>query len=290
MNAPGGFICLHRQILRWEWYQDPNTFRLFVHILLRANYADGQFGTETIRRGELVTSLPKLASETQQTIQQVRTALEHLKSTGEITDRKTNRYRVITIVKYNDYQLDNRQNNRQTTGCQQAEQQANQHQYKNNKKDIDDDDINNILNLSPGEAAESIRLDQEIEDAARNVGLTVSASAIMKARDLADRYGHINLLNAIDAAVDVPKWSYVEGILRNGEYTEKDAESDTKLIENTLRRMGRWDEEYGCEKDKAEGYRQRGMTPEEARDDMEARRRRFVQGYMSRQEGLVSTG
>ena len=120
---PNGFICLYRQITQWEWYKNPNTFRLFIHLLLMANYTDGRFEVEIIKRGEFVTSLPSLADQTSLTIQQARTALDHLKSTGEITDRKTNRYRVITIVNYDRYQLDNRQNNRPLTGDQQTDQQ-----------------------------------------------------------------------------------------------------------------------------------------------------------------------
>ena len=138
MNATG-FICLYRQITQWEWYKNPNTFRLFIHLLLMANYADGRFEGEIIKRGEYVTSLPSLADQTSLTIQQARTALDHLKSTGEITDRKTNRYRVITIVNYDRYQIDNRQNNRPSTG----EQQADQQQYKKDKNNK-----NNIIPLS----------------------------------------------------------------------------------------------------------------------------------------------
>ena len=136
---PNGFICLYRQITQWEWYKNPNTFRLFIHLLLMANYTDGRFEVEIIKRGEFVTSLPSLADQTSLTIQQARTALDHLKSTGEITDRKTNRYRVITLVNYDRYQLDNRQNNRPLTGDQQTDQQ----QYKKDKKDK-----NNIILLS----------------------------------------------------------------------------------------------------------------------------------------------
>lgn len=138
MNATG-FICLYRQITQWEWYKNPNTFRLFIHLLLMANYADGRFEGEIIKRGEFVTSLPSLADQTSLTIQQARTALDHLKSTGEITDRKTNRYRVITIVNYDRYQIDNRQNNRPSTG----EQQADQQQYKKDKNNK-----NNVIPLS----------------------------------------------------------------------------------------------------------------------------------------------
>lgn len=117
MNKAGGFITLHRQILDWEWYDDLNTFRLFVHILLTANYKTGRFEGRTIRRGQLVTSLAKLSTSSGLSIQQTRTALEHLISTGEVTNESCAQYRIITVVKYNEYQAVTNQvtNDQQTT-------------------------------------------------------------------------------------------------------------------------------------------------------------------------------
>ena len=117
----GGYIRLHRQILKWEWWNNPNTFRLFLYLLLKANYCDLRFEGKVIRRGQLITSLPKLAKETSLSVQQVRTSLLKLISTGEITDSSTRHYRIITIVKYDEYQNDNRQDNRQITDNQQTD-------------------------------------------------------------------------------------------------------------------------------------------------------------------------
>ena len=143
-----GFILLYRQIVEWEWYQNPNTFRVFLHILLMANYTEGRFEGQTIKRGQLVTSLPKLSQQTKLSIQNVRTAISHLISTGEITVRTTSKYRVITIVKYDEYQVDNRQTNSQLTANQQStnrQEGENQQQYK---KDIKREKGNNIISLS----------------------------------------------------------------------------------------------------------------------------------------------
>lgn len=111
------FIKLYEQIVNWEWFQHPNTLALFIYLLLKANYKDGNFQGRTIQRGQLVTSLPKIATGTGLTIRQTRTALEHLKSTGEVTDESSNQYRIITIVKYDDYQssTDELTGNRQAT-------------------------------------------------------------------------------------------------------------------------------------------------------------------------------
>ena len=139
MAATGGYVQLHRKIVEWEWYKNPNTFRVFLHLLLMANYVDGRFEGQEVKRGQLITSLPNLASETMLTVQQVRTALNHLKSTGEITDKIFPKYRMITVVKYGEYQQDNRQVNSQATGNQQGSNRqstGNQQQYNNNNKGI----------------------------------------------------------------------------------------------------------------------------------------------------------
>jgi hypothetical protein len=37
-GCPGGYIKLYRSLLKWEWYDDSNVFRVFMHLLLTANY------------------------------------------------------------------------------------------------------------------------------------------------------------------------------------------------------------------------------------------------------------
>ena len=142
----GGFITLHRQILDWEWYKEPNTFCLFVYLLLTANYEDGRFQGRVVKRGQLVTSLTNISTNTGLTIRQTRTALEHLISTGEVTNESTSQYRVISIVNYDKYQSE-RQTIRQTndkqstnelTNDRQTDRQTNRQQYNNNNNNNKD--------------------------------------------------------------------------------------------------------------------------------------------------------
>ena len=163
-----GFILLYRQITEWEWYQNPNTFRVFLHILLMANFTDGRFEGQTIKRGQLVTSLPKLSQQTKLSIQNVRTAISHLISTGEITVQTTTKYRVITVVKYDEYQVDNRQTNSQLTDNQQTTNRQvdeNQQQYK---KDIKREKGNNIISLSRDKGKFTPPTADEIDDFCEN--------------------------------------------------------------------------------------------------------------------------
>lgn len=104
------WIKLDRNILEWRWYQDANTFRVFMHLLLTANIEDKDFRKETIHRGETVISIGKMAKTLGITYDQVRTALTHLKDTNEITIKRMPKYLVISITNYNRYQANPNQN------------------------------------------------------------------------------------------------------------------------------------------------------------------------------------
>lgn len=103
-NEDSGFVKIHRKIFEWGWYSDINTFRVFVHMILKANWKEGKFKDTTVPRGSFVSSIAKLSEETGLTNDEVRTAISHLINTKEITKRSTNRYTVFTVVNYALYQ------------------------------------------------------------------------------------------------------------------------------------------------------------------------------------------
>lgn len=98
------FIKLNRQILEWEWYTEPNAFRLFVHCMLKANYKDKNWKGNTIKRGSFITSLDNLSSELKLSKQQIRTAIDKLISTHELTRKSNNQFTELQIVRYEYYQ------------------------------------------------------------------------------------------------------------------------------------------------------------------------------------------
>ena len=114
------FIKLYKKMLKWEWYDDANTMRLFIHCLLKANWEKTSWHGVDLNPGQFITSLPSLVRETKLTTQQVRTAIQHLESTGEITSNPQAGYRIITVNSWSEYQGNNRQPNSQVTGEQQA--------------------------------------------------------------------------------------------------------------------------------------------------------------------------
>ncbi|AUR91847.1 hypothetical protein NVP1165O_47 [Vibrio phage 1.165.O._10N.261.51.B7] len=103
-----GWISLHRKILEWEWYDDTNVCRLFIHCLLKANHQQKKWKGIEINRGQFITSLDRLSSETGLTVSQIRTCLKKLKSTNEIASKSHTQHTVISIVSYESYQGDDK--------------------------------------------------------------------------------------------------------------------------------------------------------------------------------------
>jgi hypothetical protein len=121
MNNQQGWIKLHRQILEWEWYSDNNCFRLFLHLLLKANHKEKRFKGIELKVGSIVTSRDLLARETGLSSQQIRTALTKLISTNEITSVTSSQGTIIQIVSYEKYQVPtNEITNEQPTSNQQS--------------------------------------------------------------------------------------------------------------------------------------------------------------------------
>lgn len=111
----GNYIKISRTILEWEWYGDINTKVLFLHMLLKANWKDGNFKGTTVPRGSLVSSIKKLSDETSLSEREIRTAISHLKMTGEVTSKSYSKYTVFTVKNYDRYQSSDTQNDRQST-------------------------------------------------------------------------------------------------------------------------------------------------------------------------------
>lgn len=129
-----GWIKLHRKLLDWQWYDDTNIVRVFLHLLLKANFETRDWHDTSIECGQLVTSIKNLAAETHLSAMQIRRALTQLQKTKEITIETTNKYTMITICNYAKYQRfdssEQQTNNNQITN----EQQTNNNQTTTTKE------------------------------------------------------------------------------------------------------------------------------------------------------------
>lgn len=134
--ADGGFIKLYRSMLKWEWYSDVNTKSVFLHMLLTAQHEDIEWRGIEIKRGQVVIGRKKLAKDLGLSEQQIRTSIKRLKSTTEITTIPTNKYTLVTITKYEDYQNKdaqptNKATNKRPTNNQQSTTNKNVKNDKN---------------------------------------------------------------------------------------------------------------------------------------------------------------
>ena len=115
-----GYIKLHRKFIKWEWYSNKNDRLVFIHCLLKANWEDGWFEGIKIPRGSFATSYKNLAKEIGISVQQLRTSIEHLKSTRNLTHATNHQFSIISINNYDKYQMDNTQDNKRLTNEQQT--------------------------------------------------------------------------------------------------------------------------------------------------------------------------
>lgn len=141
-----GFIKLYRQLL------DSNIKEIGIqgigfacYCLLKANHKDAKWfdgnNYQEIKRGQFITSLPQMAGDLKVGIQVIRTLLKKFARLDFLTDKPTNRYRLITIVNYSKYQDKPEQLTDELTGKQQVANRQltankNDKNKKNEKKNI----------------------------------------------------------------------------------------------------------------------------------------------------------
>jgi len=98
------WIKLHRSLIDWQWYEDPNALRLLIHVLVSVNYKDKKWKGILIKAGELVTSYDHLCEKLNISKQQVKTALKKLEDSGEITRHRSVHRLHISLVKWDKLQ------------------------------------------------------------------------------------------------------------------------------------------------------------------------------------------
>lgn len=139
VNINSNWIKLFSKFTEWEWYKDQNTKDLFVHCLLKANWKDGKFQGVDVPRGSFVTGRKQLAEELGISEQSIRTSINKLKSTNEITTKSTNKFTIITVVNYGEYQKKKEELTSETTNTATFNQPTTNQQlttieeYKNNR-------------------------------------------------------------------------------------------------------------------------------------------------------------
>lgn len=134
-----GWIKIHRKFLDWQWFGKSESVHLFLYLLLKANHKDSQWQGVDIKRGQFISSLGKISADTGISLQSIRTLLNKFEKTNEIELKSTNKFTIVTICKYECYQDETDQTNKQLTNKQQTTNKQlttnkNDKKEKNNKE------------------------------------------------------------------------------------------------------------------------------------------------------------
>jgi hypothetical protein len=133
-----GWIKIYRKLIEWEWFNDSKMVHLFIYLLISANHKDGTFKGQKVKRGQVITGRIKISAVTGISEQSIRTCLQRLESTNEITIKTTNKNSVITLLNYDLYQsedVNDQATNQQTTSKITNNQPTNNQQLTTNKND-----------------------------------------------------------------------------------------------------------------------------------------------------------
>lgn len=156
LKINNGFVKLPRTILEWEWYDHPDVFRIYIHLLIKVNYAPARWRGMDILEGEHITSTAKLSTELNMSEFKVRESLSKLENTGFLKKTTTNKFTKLKLLQYgadaNNTDLKVKQNAVETP----IKVQPNQNQTPTNKNNKENKEVeerkevfkNKILNFS----------------------------------------------------------------------------------------------------------------------------------------------
>jgi hypothetical protein len=135
-----GWIKLHRSLKDWEWYDDHSATRLLIHLLVSVNHEDKTWKGQDLKAGQLVTSWENLSKETGLSVKQLRVAMTKLEASQEVTRYATNKWQVVSLVKW-----EKLQGCEPKEGKQKGRQRATTKEYKELKEEIYIPEISEFL-------------------------------------------------------------------------------------------------------------------------------------------------
>ncbi len=87
----------------WRWSGKPKTLRLFTWLLEHAETEDRPFEAVVLYRGDVFTSMQEIGIGTGLSPREIRTAMDHMLKTGDVTTYRYGYNRVIQIPCYDDF-------------------------------------------------------------------------------------------------------------------------------------------------------------------------------------------
>lgn len=136
-----GWIKLHRKLLHNPLFKRSSYVHLWVYLLLRANHKADRIlwngGILDINPGQFITGRQTLSEQTGIAPSTVEDILRLFEKSGYIRQQKNNKFRLITIVKWDKHQ--SQSDNQPTSSRQQADTNKkgkNEKKYNSMKREI----------------------------------------------------------------------------------------------------------------------------------------------------------
>jgi len=138
MMSFNGWVKVHRKILDHWVSQEPELFAFWMRLLIESNHSDTKRmfnGTLIeIKRGQTLFGLEAFEAKSGISRKKLRRYLTMLESEAMIGRQKTNKYSLISIVNYEEYQLEGRQ--KAGKGQAEGKPRASQGQHLENVKNV----------------------------------------------------------------------------------------------------------------------------------------------------------
>lgn len=135
-----GWVKLHRKLISNPVYQNSAYLHVWIHLLLKATHKSDKImwngGTLEIKEGQCIVGRKKIALETRISESSVERALSWLENEGQIKQQTNNKFRVITILHWEEYQdTEHQTDSKRTASGQPADTFKNVKNDKKVKKD-----------------------------------------------------------------------------------------------------------------------------------------------------------
>ena len=99
-----GYVQVYRSILGWLFWDSNLALKIYLYLIIKANWQDTSFDCRRFKRGELPISIKRIAKDCACSEKSVQRWLRKFEEEGEITAVGTNKYTIITINNYSKYQ------------------------------------------------------------------------------------------------------------------------------------------------------------------------------------------
>jgi hypothetical protein len=103
-----GWIKVHRNILRKDWFKNHKVVKLWLYCQLKATHepfrATVRFQSVPLQPGQFIFGRKKAAEETGLSEREIRTCLDFLVKEGALIIKPTTKFSIITVVNWAKYQ------------------------------------------------------------------------------------------------------------------------------------------------------------------------------------------